>query len=44
MKFNDIFDEVWEECDKSCVGHSDYWYKMKLRVKKNLNARLEEFA
>lgn len=42
--FGDIFDRVWEECDKECFGHSDYWEKMKLRVKTKLEKELEIFV
>lgn len=41
MKFKNVFNEVWEEYDKLCVGHSDYWSKMKLRVGRRLEEELE---
>ena len=36
------FNSIWEKCDKESVGHSDYWSKMKLRIRKDLKDRIGE--
>lgn len=38
--FDDVFEKVWEESDRLSVGHSDYWAKMKLRVRERLKEEL----
>ena len=34
--FDNSFEIAWNKADRLSVGHSDYWAKMKLRVKNEL--------
>lgn len=40
--FEELFEEAWLESDNESKGHSDYWSKMKLRVKDKLEKKIDD--
>lgn len=40
--FDGCFEIAWHDSDNECKGHSDYWNKMKLKVKEKFRILLLE--